>query len=416
MDGALNDIKIVEVTTMAAAPMAARLLADWGADVVHIEHPQTGDPWRTWIKKPDGSLYPPEVSYHYWEHYNRNKRSMSLDISQEQGREIIYRLLKNADVFITNRRPAELRRFRLDYASIKKTNKRLVYASLTGFGKKGPDKDAPGHDTVGFWARSGFMYLLQQAGSAPPSPGYRTVAAGDTLTGVALALGITMALLARQKTGLGQEVDVSLLNMGIFANVPAVMSLGPVIQVLGGKKAYTDMLRRERHDVSPLFISYETKDKRWLQLSLAPPEPYWAEFCRAIGREEMAADSRFSSAEARTENKEALFRTLEDVFRTRTLAQWKAAFKKTSLIWSPIQRPDEAVRDPQARANGIFVPFQHPGLGRMRVVANPVRLSRTPASVRTPAPEFNQHTEEILLELGYDWESIARLKREKVIA
>jgi crotonobetainyl-CoA:carnitine CoA-transferase CaiB-like acyl-CoA transferase len=130
----------------------------------------------------------------------------------------------------------------------------------------------------------------------------------------------------------------------------------------------------------------------------------------------MAADSRFSSAEARTENKEALFRTLEDVFRTRTLAQWKAVFKKTTLIWSPIQRPDEAVRDPQARANGIFVPFQHPDLGLMKVVANPIRLSRTPASVRAPAPEFNQHTEEILLELGYDWESIAGLKREKVIA
>ena len=416
MGGILDGIKVVEVTTMAAAPMAARLLADWGADVIHIEHPQTGDPWRTWIKKPDGSLYPPEVSYHYWEHYNRNKRSLSLDVSQDRGREILYRLLEQADVFITNRRPAELRRFKLDYPPLKKLNERLIYASLTGFGKKGPEKDAPGHDTVGFWARSGFMYLLQQAGSAPPSPGYRTVAAGDTLTGVAMALGIAVALLARQKTGKGQQVDVSLLNMGIFANVPAVMSLGPIKEALGGKRAYTEMLRRERHEVSPLFICYETRDKRWLQLSLAPPEPYWAEFCRAIGLEELGADSRFNSAEARTENKGRLFNILEEVFRTRTLAQWKSVLKKTSLIWSPIQRPDEAAKDPQARANGVFVPYEHPDLGRMKVVANPVRLSRTPAAIRKPAPEFSQHTEEILLELGYSWTDIEKLKQDKVIA
>ena len=130
----------------------------------------------------------------------------------------------------------------------------------------------------------------------------------------------------------------------------------------------------------------------------------------------MSNDPRFSSPEARTENKDALFRILEDVFRTRTLAQWKSIFKQTSLIWSPVQRPDEAARDPQARANGVFIPFKHPDLGRMKVVANPVRLSKTPASIRRPAPEFSQHTEEILLELGYDWADIEKLKQDKVIA
>jgi len=416
MGAILEDIKVVEITSMAAAPMAARLLADWGADVIHIEHPQAGDPWRTWIKKPDGSLYPPEVSYHYWEHYNRNKRSLTLDVSSERGKEVLLRLLKNADVFITNRRPVDLKRFGLDYRTLDRLNRRLIYASLTGFGKKGSDKDAPGHDTVGFWARSGFMYLLQQAGEAPPSPGYRTVAAGDTLTGVALALGIVMAIMARRNTGRGQQVDVSLLNTGIFANVPAAIALGPVKKALGGKRAYTEMLRRERHEVSPLFISYETKDRRWLQLSLAPPDPYWVEFCNAIGRGEMAADPRFNSVDARTQNRDTLFKTLEQVFRTRTLSQWKAAFRGTSLIWSPVQRPDEVVKDPQARANGAFVPFEHPDLGHMRVVANPVRLSKDHAVLARPAPEFGQHTEEILLELGYSWADIDKLKQARVIA
>jgi crotonobetainyl-CoA:carnitine CoA-transferase CaiB-like acyl-CoA transferase len=130
----------------------------------------------------------------------------------------------------------------------------------------------------------------------------------------------------------------------------------------------------------------------------------------------MTTDPRFISAEARTENKDTLFGILEGVFRTRTLAQWKSIFKKTSLIWSPIQRPDEATRDPQARANGVFIPFEHPDLGPMKVVANPVRLNRTPASIRRPAPEFSQHTEEIMLELGYDWADIEKLKQDKVIA
>jgi crotonobetainyl-CoA:carnitine CoA-transferase CaiB-like acyl-CoA transferase len=413
---ALEGIRVVEVTTMAAGPMAARLLADWGADVIHVEHPGTGDPWRTWLKKPDGSLFDNEVNYHYWENHNRNKRSITIDIAHDKGREILYKLIERADVFLTNRRPYELKRFKLEYETLRQMNPKLIYGSVTGFGRNGPDSDAPGHDTVAFWARSGFVYLLQQHGAPPPSPGYRTVAAGDNVSGLALACGVLLALFVRDRTGLGQEIDVSLLHTGIFALVPVAMALSTIDKSFVSTAEYEKFIRRERDEVSPLFVSYETKDGRWLQLSLAPPDPYWSGFCKALGKQDLEGDPRFSTLEARIQNQSALFQILEDVFRTKTLVEWRSRLNDTGMLWSPIQSPKEVVADPQARANDVFVRFDHPSFGRLEVVSNPIKLSKTPATIRMPAPEFGQHTEEVLLELGYTWEEIGQFKQEGIVA
>lgn len=415
MSLALEGIKVVEVTTMAAAPMAARLLGDWGAEVIHIEHPVTGDPWRVWLTL-GGIQLEPRLQYHFWENYARNKRSLSLNISHQKGRRILRQLLKTADVLITNRRPFELKRLNLEYEDVSKLNPRIIYASLTGFGREGPDKDMPGHDTVGFWAKSGFMYLLQEEGAYPPAAGYRTLAAGDKLSAMALACGIILALYVREKTGVGQEVDVSLLHTSIYALAAIVMALGDIKGAIGSEEEYKHYLHRSRHDVSPLIISYQTKDGRYLQLALAPPEPYWHRFCEAIGRPELENDPRFSSRDARTENKDALLSILQEVFKSRSLEEWKPILTKAELLWSPIQTPAEVLSDPQVRANDIIVPFEHPELGRIEVISNPVKLSKTPATIRTTAPEFSQHTEEILLKLGYSWENIAQLKEEGVIA
>jgi crotonobetainyl-CoA:carnitine CoA-transferase CaiB-like acyl-CoA transferase len=415
MDSPLENIRVIELATMAAAPMAGRLLADWGAEVIHVEHPVSGDPWRTWITVAGNDL-PPETAYSFWEHYNRNKRSITLDLDQEKGLEVLRQLIKCADVFITNRRPYVLKKYHLEYETLKGLNPKLIFGSLTGYGRKGPDQDLPGHDTLAFWARSGFMYLMQQGDSAPPSTGYRTVAAGDKMNALALACGLILAVLARERTGKGQEVDVSLLHTGIFALAPIALTLGKFEQLFETDEAYEHFLKRERDEVSPLYISFATRDKRWLQLSLAPPDPYWPTFCRAIGRGELEKDSRFDTVESRMENQPALFHLLEEVFRERTLSEWKERFDKLDLLWSPIQSPKEVLADPQVIENDMIVPFDHPEFGPIRVMSNPVKLSQTPATIRRPAPEFGQHTEEVLLELGYSWEDIEQFRTGGIIA
>ncbi len=412
MTSALEGIKVVEITTMAAAPMASRLLGDWGAEVIHIEHPVTGDPWRTWI----GKDLPPKLQYHWWENYARNKKSLSLNIKHEKGRAILDRLLGTADVFLTNRRPFELAELGLEYDDVSRLNPRIIYASLTGFGRKGPDKDMPAHDTVGFWARSGFLHLLQEDGAYPPASGYRTVAAGDKLTALGLACGVAIALYAREKTGVGQEVDVSLLHTAIYALAPTVLTLGGIRDHLATDEARERMWRRSREEASPVTIAYRTKDERYLQLSMAPVEPYWQRFCRAINRPDLEEDARFTSAEARIESRDVLRGILEEIFKTKSLAEWRPLLNEARLLWAPIQTPAEVIEDPQVMASGIIVPFEHPELGPIDVVANPVTLSKTPATIRTTAPEFSEHTEEILLACGYSWEDIARLKEDGVIA
>jgi len=415
MESPLDNIKVIEWATMAAAPMAGRLLADWGAEVIHVEHPVGGDPWRGWITY-YGNELPPETAYSFWDHYNRNKKSITLDLDQENGLEVLRKLIEGADIFITNRRPYVLKKYNLEYDSLKVLNPRLIYGSLTGYGRKGPDKDSPGHDSLAFWARSGFMYLMQQGETAPPSPGYRTVAAGDKINSLALACGLILAILARQQTGMGQEVDVSLLHTGIYALAPIALTLGKFEQLFETAEEYEHYLRRERDEVSPLYISYETRDKRWLQLSLAPPDPYWPAFCRAIEMEALEKDPRFDSVESRMENQSALFQILEEVFRKKNLAEWKERFDKVDLLWSPIQSPKEVITDPQVIENDIIVPFEHPEFGPIKVVSNPVKMSRTPAAIRRRAPEFSEHTEEVLLEMGYSWDDIAQFKARGIIA
>jgi crotonobetainyl-CoA:carnitine CoA-transferase CaiB-like acyl-CoA transferase len=415
MQTPLENIKVIELATMAAAPMAGRLLADWGAEVIHVEHPVSGDPWRTWITVAGNEL-PPDTAYSFWEHYNRNKRSITLDLDQEKGLEVLRKLIEGADVFITNMRPYALKKYHLEYETLKGLNPRLIFGSLTGYGRKGPDQDLPGHDTLAFWARSGFMYLLQQGNSAPPSAGYRAVAAGDKVNALALACGLILAILARAKTGLGQEVDVSLLHTAIYTLAPIALTLGNFEQLFETSEEYEHFLKRERDEVSPLYISFETRDKRWLQLSLAPPDPYWPTFCRAIERVELEKDPRFNTVESRMENQTVLFHLLEEVFREKTLAEWKERFDKLDLLWSPIQSPKEVLADPQVIENDVFIPFEHPEFGPIRVMSNPVKLSQTPATIRRRAPEFGEHSEEVLLELGYSWEDIEQFRAGGVIA
>jgi len=211
---ALEGIKVIDVSQVAAVPMCARHLADFGADVLHIENPTTGDMWRGYQANQEvtRSVAPSHINYN-WENYNRNKRSVTIDLAQEGGQEIIHKLLEKADVFVSNLRPFELEKFKLEYETLSKLNPRLIYGCITGYGRKGPEKNAPAYDTTAYWTRSGIPYMLSRPGM--PGPSFRP-AIGDNVAALALAYGVMMALFVREKTGVGQEVDVALFHAGMY--------------------------------------------------------------------------------------------------------------------------------------------------------------------------------------------------------
>jgi crotonobetainyl-CoA:carnitine CoA-transferase CaiB-like acyl-CoA transferase len=409
MNQALDGIKVIDVSQVAAVPMAARHLADFGADVIHVENPKTGDSWRGFQAGlgSGGAGAPSDINYN-WETYNRNKRGLAVDLSQDEGREVIYRLVGSADVFTTNLRLFEREKFKLDYDALSRLNPRLIYAGLSGYGKKGPDCNDPAYDSIAYWARSGLGYLLGVPGTAPLIDGGGI---GDNVTALGLFAGIMTALYVREKTGMGQEVDLSLLNVGFYQ-----LSFFIAGALTTGLDLADWRVKSREEALNPLTLPYEAKDGRWVLLALLQQERYWPQFCKAIDREDLQHDPRFEDFEVRMENCAALYHIVEDVFHERTLAEWQSRLKAAGLPFAPYRTFVEAIADPQARANDMFVTIDHPTHGNLEVIANPIKMSKTPATLRTPAPEFSQHTEEVLLENGYTWDDIDRLKSKGVIA
>jgi len=410
MGVALEGVKIIETASGMAGPMAGRLLADWGADVVHVEHPVRGDMSRdarrilAGRRILSGRSISSDVNYSH-ENHNCSKRGMTLDLSREQGREIIHRMLKTADVLLSNFRPRELEKFQIDYETLSGLNPRLICANVTGYGMKGPDRDLPGYDFNAFWAKTGILRVLLTPDMEPPTT---PVALGDRVAALSFTCGILAALFARETTGMGQQVDTSLFNTGVFVNASDV-----------GAALVTGQDRQnvERRDLANVLLgSYKTKDGRWLRLAVNQPDLYWSRVCRALGREDLEHDPRFEDFVDRMENHVALFEILEEAFLARPLDEWRVRLTEAGLPWAPVSTLPEVISDPQARANDFFAGYEHPTHGHIEVVANPAHLSNTPASVQRPAPEFGQHTEEVLLEYGYSWEDIAQFKEQGVIA
>jgi crotonobetainyl-CoA:carnitine CoA-transferase CaiB-like acyl-CoA transferase len=406
--GALDGIRVVQTAAAAAGPMASRFLADWGADVICVEYTarraqlaqRRANPQMTGRR-----AIVSDIDFNS-QNMNRNKRSLTLNLSTDAGREILYKLLTKSDVLLSNFRPRELEKFKLEYETLSKLNPRLICAHLTGYGRKGPDSDAPGYGPIAGDARAGLLHVLLAPGNEPAQ---LPVSFTDFLTGLSLALGIMTALFVRDKTGVGQEVDVSLFNTMVWAmsnDIAGTLVTGQDRQAVS---------RRDR--ANPLMNTYRTKDGRWLYLvGLETNQTYWSRFCQAINRSDLEHDPRFESPVTRmVDNQAALFDILESVFATKTLDEWRQAFAGAVFPWAPLQNLPEVVKDPQARANDFFVPLDHPIYGRMEVLASPIKLSKTPATIRTPAPESGQHTEDILGELGYSHLEIEQLKTENVI-
>ena len=403
----LEGIKVLELGLWVLGPSCARVLGEMGADVIKIEDPDGGDPGR-------GIMAPKSVSggagvstNPLWEWWNLGKRDIAVDLTREAGREIIYQLVKTSDVFVTNFRPAIVDRFGLDYESVARINPKIIYAQATGFGINGPDRDRRAFDETAFWTRSGIMSILGEP-DVPPVP--LRGAMGDLTTAIFLAGATVTALLARDRFGFGQKVDISLMASGMWV-------AGGDFQrylVWGERYNYHKLPRNKM--VNPLRNTFQTKDGKWLLLIGLRPERYWSRFCQTIEREDLEHDPRFESFQPMMENRVALLHILQEAFLSRTLDEWRPRLNAAGFPWSPVQSFPEVINDPQARVNDFFVSYDHPAYGRMEGVANPVKLSQSPETVRMPAPEFGQHTEEVLLQLGYSWEDIGQFKQQGVIA
>jgi formyl-CoA transferase len=397
MEGPLAGVRVLEVANWYAAPAGCALMADLGADVIKVE-PPGGEALRGFLTM--GA----DLSYNFvFELPNRGKRGMTLNLAAPKAREVIDRLLPGTDVFVTNLLPYRREKYGLTYGELIEHRPDLIYVSLTGYGSTGPDRNRPGYDYAAFWARSGIMNSLGEPGDPPPP---QRPAMGDMTNALVAAGSVAMALLARDRTGEGQEVDISLQNTGIW-----VLS-GDLQGALHG----VDSPKPSRREMpNPLWNSYRTKDDRWIQLVMLVPDMYWPQFCLAIEREELEKDDRFATFQSRGANREELIAILDDVFAGRTLEEWDKALDEHGIIWAPAQTLTEVVNDPQARARGAFAKMEHPNAGEVEIVNTPVKFGKSEVGVRGPAPEVGQHTEEVLLEAGFDWDDILKLRDDSVI-
>lgn len=400
----LEGIRVVDWTIWQQGPVASVMLGDLGAEVIKIEERVGGDPGRGLLRM--GGIDLADRPNFYFEANNRNKKSVALDLKMPAGREIVYQLVAKSDVFVQNFRQGVAARLGLDAATLRQHNPKLIYASASGYGPEGPDSGAPSFDYMA-QARSGIMLAAGEPDMPPLA-----IAGGiaDQMGAIMLAYGVLAALIARDRYGVGQDIDASHLGSMTWLqglSVAARLMMGVAIP------------RQARAGASnPLWNHYRCSDGLWIALGMLQPDRYWADLCRVLGRPELAGDPRFRDILARTVNATQCIAILDAIFATQPRAHWITLLTEGGdFIFTIVNSVDDLPNDPQVQANQYVQNFEHPAFGTTQVVGIPVRLSETPGSVRHPAPEFGQHTEEVLTDLlGYSWEDVTRLKGEHVIA
>ncbi len=404
MSRALSGVRVIEVAAWAFVPSAGAVLADWGADVIKVEHPETGDPQRGLVSMgliPGG---PGAVNY-IMEQPNRGKRSIGIDLATDGGREVLYRLVETADVFLTSFLPDVRERLGIDLEQIRAVNPTIVYARGSGQGPRGVDRGRPGYDGSVYWGRGGIADALTPADSKYPIGG--RAAFGDLAGGMAIAGGIAAGLLQVARTGEAPVVDVSLLGLAMWQLSPDIVASG----LYGG-----DPMPKFGRSASPnpLVGSYRTSDDRFITLMMLQSDRYWPEFCECVGRPDLITDERFVDGGARFANREECVRELDGLFASKTYEEWKKLLAGLSGAWAPVQMANELVDDPMVGANGYLARVDRGDGTSYDLVANPVQMDET-ADRLTPAPEHGEHTDEILLDLGLDWDAIIAYKESGAI-
>lgn len=403
MHGVLKGVRVIEMAQWWFVGSAAAVLADWGADVIKIEHPVSGDPLRGLITS---GLVPNTGGVNFMmEQANRGKRSIGIDVQKPEGVEVLRRLVADADVFLTNFLPAARRKLGIDVEHIRAMNPKIIYVRGHGQGARGPEAEKGGYDAASFWSRGGIAQALTRPDA--DAPVMQRAAFGDSTGGMTIAGGIAAALFAREKTGHAATVDVSLLGTAMWVMAPDIVAT----KLLGFDLPVGD----RSMPMNPIVNSYKTRDGRWIFLNMLQSDRDWPGFCRHIERDDLVADERFADARKRFENNMACAKELDAVFASRTLAEWKEKLATCEGVWAPMQTARELHEDPQAIANGYLHQLESAAGTKFTLVASPVQFDETPPTV-TVAPELGQHTEEILLEMGLSWEDIGRYKEAGAIS
>lgn len=391
MSHTLEGIRVVEMASYVTGPFASVLLADLGADVIKVEPPGQGDPFRGW----GDNLYSATFCS-----LNRNKKSITLDIRRDEGREVFLKLASTADILIENFRPGTMKRRGLGYEEIHGLNPKIVYCSISGFGQEGPYRDLPGYDTVG-QAMSGLLSLLTD----PDKPQGMGISLSDHITGIYACYGILGALVNRMITGKGQRVETSLLRAStsfLSENAARYFTTGVVPR------------RAHRTRTAGVF-AFVDKEKLPFVIHVSSPEKFWRGLFAVVEKPELANDPRFEKRKDRIENRDALSDILQSVFRDGRREDWLKRLQEHDVPCAPLNTLEEVFKDPQVQSYGFPLEVEHPKMGKMRLVGSAIDLSRTPPKIDMPPPTLGEQTDDILGSLGFDQEAIAKLREMKVI-
>ncbi len=403
MSGPLSGVRVLEVATHVFVPISGAVLGDWGAEVIKVEPPDGGDPYRGLVTSGLHKLHHGvDVQFQMT---NRGKRSVAIDLKQPEGRQLLSRLIERSDVFVTNLRPDARRRLHIDPEEVRTDNPRVIYLRGTAFGPKGPEASRGGYDAGAYWARSGMQSIFTSPDSdwpASPRPAF-----GDVVGGLTIAGAISAALYRRAMTGEPSILDVSLLALGMWQ-----VQMDVVSATIAEEKTPRQHPGRDQMP-NPLMLAYRTSDGRFLGLQMLSPDRFWSDLCQALGQPEMASDPRFANIDARRENGRACIQWLDSVFAERTLAEWQKILADFPGEWVTSMHPHELADDPQVIANGYMPNIEMDGFS-LPVVAAPVQFD---ADLSQPqrAPELGEHTEMVLLELGLSWDELGSLKQSHVI-
>jgi crotonobetainyl-CoA:carnitine CoA-transferase CaiB-like acyl-CoA transferase len=400
MTGALDDIKVLELANWVAGPSAGAILADLGADVVKVD-PLVCDSMRGKLRQPNHPEDAPRTDFPI--HLdNRGKRSLAVDLNDPRGNELVRELALDCDVVITNLLPRRLEKFGLAPEQLRAANSTLIYALVTGYGSTGDDADRIAFDLTAFFGRGAIMSLIGEPGEPPPA--FRA-GQGDHPTGLALLSGILAALRVRDRTGEGQVVETALMRTAAWT-IGCDVAAALVDEEQPNKRARNEAF-------SPMNTRFECADG-WVNLSTFN-QGIWDRFCNALDRPDLIDDERFATPVDRFRNNVELIGILDEVFASRTVAEWTAPLDGTGIIWAKVAELPDLVADPQAAEMGMYVEVDHPVAGTFRTLAAPFTMSGTPLSIRGVGPEIGEHTDEVLSERGIDTDRIAQLRADGVL-